>query len=118
MVKKEKITVLAKPDDLHFVICCALGYGLGRRTCETGQIPEFITDNLPLLNENGLGNLLANLKQYEHDRLAGWVKDDECDYQHWMKFKASLIAEYEKRGMSLSLHDIELQQWINEARKD
>jgi len=117
MEKKEKIEVFAKPDDLHFIFCSAIRYGLGRRTYATSLIPEFITDNLLVLNEKALVNLLADIKRYEEDRVVWEYKDDECDYRSWMEFKSALITEFKKRNYKPSKHR-DLTQWLKETGKD
>ena len=117
MEKKEIIPVFAEPDNLQYIFCSALRYGLGRRTFATLMIPEFIRDNLSLLNEKGLVNLLTDLRQYEQDRAAWEFKDEECDYRSWMGLKSTLVGEFEKRSYNLSKYR-DLFRWLNKTGEE
>jgi hypothetical protein len=98
MSEKKKYEVLAELDDLLMMFGAALRYSMGRQTYITGATPGFIIDNLPLCNEKWLINFLEDCKRYEDDRASGLIHDNDCDYTHWMKLKAALVAEYKRRG--------------------
>jgi len=103
LFKKEHIPVFANTQDLLMVFGCALRYALGRKTYVTSTIPDFIKDNVSLLDLKWFVNYLRDLCDYERNRDV-WGADREygydhlCDYEGWLSFKKFLIDEYNKRG--------------------
>ena len=92
------LEVKADMDDLLFVFCAALRYGLGRRTYATSLIPKVIIANFSLLDERWTINLLRDLNEYERDRITWQYKDGACDYERWMDLKQQLMNLYTERG--------------------
>ena len=98
MSEKKKHEVYATLDDLLMMFGAALRYSMGRQSYITGTTPEFIIDNLPLVNEKWFINYLEDCKRYEEDRESGLISDGDCDYKSWMELKATLLEEYTRRG--------------------
>ena len=97
MEEKELVKVKATHSDLQFMLGAALRYGLGRKTYATSLIPEVISDNISLFNESSLTVMLRDIEMYERDRIAWEHKDDNCDYDSWMKLKKLLQDELMKK---------------------
>ena len=101
-MSKDSITVYADSQDLQMVFGCALRYALGRKSMSTHLIPEFIKDNVGMLDQKWLINYLEDLCRYERDRDA-WGSDREygydglSHYEGWLDLKKFLIDEYNSR---------------------
>lgn len=92
------LEVKANIDDLAFVFCAALRYGLGRQTYATTLIPRVIMANFALLDERWTIVLLRDLIEYERNRMTWLSKDGACDYESWMDLKQRLMNLYTERG--------------------
>lgn len=85
---------LIKIDDLQAFYECALRYALGRRTYITLVISEGIM-NLPdgIIDARSRQVMLRDLERYFENRLNGWIKDDDCDYENWKDLYDYLLEE-------------------------
>lgn len=80
MTKTIKITY-----DLKNIIISALRYSLGRRTYVTLETTQFIMSNPDLIDERVKKIMLKDLEEYFERRNLWEYKDDECDYQSWLR---------------------------------
>lgn len=72
--------------DLKDIVCCSLRYALGRRTYITLLISGYIMEHSELIDERVKGIMLKDIEEYLECRNI-YYKDDECDYQSWLKLK-------------------------------
>lgn len=72
--------------DLKDIVCCSLRYALGRRTYITLLISGYIMEHPELIDERVKGIMLKDIEEYLECRNI-YYKDDECDYQSWLKLK-------------------------------
>ena len=72
--------------DLKDIVCCSLRYALGRRTYITLLISGYIMEHPELIDERVKGIMLKDIEEYLECRNICY-KDDECDYQSWLKLK-------------------------------
>ena len=109
--QKKYYKVFADIDDLLMCFGGFLRYALGRRTYITGVVPEFIKDNIDLINKKWFVNYIRDICNYEEDRRR-WntcskdddvAYDDICDYSGWLGLKDLLVEEYAKRRYEYSL---------------
>ena len=72
--------------DLKDIVCCSLRYALGRKTYITSLVSDYIIDHPELIDERVKDVMLKDIKEYL-DRRNIYYKDDECDYQSWLRLK-------------------------------
>ena len=72
--------------DLKDIVCCSLRYSLGRRTYITSLVADYIMEHPELIDERVKGIMLKDIEEYLECRNI-YYKDDECDYQSWLKLK-------------------------------
>ena len=72
--------------DLKDIVCCSLRYALGRRTYITSLISGYVMEHPELIDERVKGIMLKDIEEYLECRNI-YYKDDECDYQSWLKLK-------------------------------
>lgn len=72
--------------ELKDIVCCSLRYALGRRTYITSLISGYIMEHSELIDERVKGIMLKDIEEYLECRNI-YYKDDECDYQSWLKLK-------------------------------
>lgn len=72
--------------DLKDIVCCSLRYALGRRTYITSLVANYIMEHPELIDERVKGIMLKDIEEYLECRNI-YYKDDECDYQSWLKLK-------------------------------
>ena len=71
--------------ELKDMIIGSLRYALRRRTYITSETAEFIIKHPELIDERVRSVMLRDLTQYFAERELWEYKDDECDYQSWLK---------------------------------
>lgn len=72
--------------DLKDVVCCSLRYALGRKTYITSLVSDYIIDHPELIDERVKDVMLKDIEEYLDCRNI-YYKDDECDYQSWLRLK-------------------------------
>lgn len=72
--------------DLKDIVCCSLRYALGRRTYITSLVANYIMEHKELIDNRVKTIMLKDLDDYFENR-NDYYKDDECDYQSWLKLK-------------------------------
>ena len=72
--------------DLKDILCCSLRYALGRRTYITSLVANYIMEHKELIDDKVKTIMLKDLENYFENR-NDYYKDDECDYQSWLKLK-------------------------------
>ena len=72
--------------DLKDVVCCSLRYALGRKTYITSLVSDYIIDHPELIDERVRDVMLKDIEEYLDCRNI-YYKDDECDYQSWLRLK-------------------------------
>lgn len=72
--------------DLKDIVCCSLRYALGRKTYITSLVSDYIMEHPELIDERVKGVMLKDIEEYLDCRNI-YYKDDECDYQSWLKLK-------------------------------
>lgn len=72
--------------DLKDIVCCSLRYALGRKTYITSLVADYIMEHPELIDERVKGVMLKDIEEYLECRNI-YYKDDECDYQSWLKLK-------------------------------
>lgn len=72
--------------DLKDIVCCSLRYALGRRTYITSLVADYIMEHKELIDNRVKTIMLKDLDDYFENR-NDYYKDDECDYQSWLKLK-------------------------------
>ena len=72
--------------DLKDIVICSLRYALGRRTYITSLVANYIMEHPELIDERVKGIMLKDIEEYLECRNI-YYKDDECDYQSWLKLK-------------------------------
>ncbi len=72
--------------DLKDIVCCSLRYALGRRTYITSFVADYIMEHKELIDNRVKTIMLKDLDDYFENR-NDYYKDDECDYQSWLKLK-------------------------------
>lgn len=71
--------------DLKDIVIGSLRYALGRRTYVTFATAEFIMNNPDLIDERVKSVMTRDLEEYFDLREKEFYKDDECDYQSWLR---------------------------------
>lgn len=72
--------------DLKDIVCCSLRYALGRKTYITSLVSDYIIDHPELIDERVKDVMLKDIEEYLDCRNI-YYKDDECDYQSWLRLK-------------------------------
>ena len=72
--------------DLKDIVCCSLRYALGRKTYITYLVSDYIINHPELIDERVKDVMLKDIEEYL-DRRNIYYKDDECDYQSWLRLK-------------------------------
>lgn len=72
--------------DLKDIVCCSLRYALGRKTYITSLVSDYIIDHPELIDERVKDVMLKDIEEYLDCRNI-YYKDDECDYQYWLRLK-------------------------------
>ena len=72
--------------DLKDIVCCSLRYALGRKTYITSLVSDYIIDHPELIDERVKDVMLKDIEEYLDCRDT-YYKDDECDYQSWLRLK-------------------------------
>lgn len=72
--------------DLKDIVCCSLRYALGRKTYITSLVSDYIIDHPELIDERVKNVMLKDIEEYLDCRNI-YYKDDECDYQSWLRLK-------------------------------
>lgn len=82
--------------DVNFsdLAVCAVRYALGRETYVSYSVPKTILNNIDLMRTNSLKVIVQDITAWkEHYGKIGM----ECDENSWLKFKAELEQELERR---------------------
>ena len=77
--------------DLKDILICALRYALGRRTYITSLVADYIMEHKELIDDRVKRIMIKDIDEYLDRRK--YYKDDECDYQNWLKLKKWLEEE-------------------------
>lgn len=72
--------------DLKDIVCCSLRYALGRKTYITSLVSDYIIGHPELIDERVKDVMLKDIEEYLDCRNI-YYKDDECDYQSWLRLK-------------------------------
>ena len=72
--------------DLKDIVCCSLRYALGRKTYVTSFVSDYIIDHPELIDERVKDVMLKDIEEYLDCRNI-YYKDDECNYQSWLRLK-------------------------------
>lgn len=72
--------------DLKDIVICSLRYALGRKTYITSLVADYIMEHKELIDNRVKMIMLKDLEDYFENR-NDYYKDDECDYQSWLKLK-------------------------------
>ena len=72
--------------DLKDIVCCSLRYALGRKTYITSLVSDYIINHPELIDERVKDVMLKDIEEYLDCRNI-YYKDDECDYQSWLRLK-------------------------------
>lgn len=72
--------------DLKDIVCCSLRYALGRKTYITSLVSDYIIDHPELIDERVKDVMLKDIEEYLDCRNI-YYKDNECDYQSWLRLK-------------------------------
>ena len=81
--------------ELQDIVICALRYALRRRTYITSETAEFIIEHPELIDERVRSVMIRDLTEYFAEREISEWKDDECDYQSWLRLYNWLLKEKE-----------------------
>ena len=81
-------------DDKHFgaILNCAIRYCIGRQTYMPALVIDYITPLLPYVNMKTLLCFKRDLSDVTY------FGDEEIDKPMWMRFKANVEYELQKRG--------------------
>lgn len=71
--------------ELQDIVICALRYALRRKTYITYATADFIMKNPELIDERVRAVMIRDLTEYFAEREISEWKDDECDYQSWLR---------------------------------
>lgn len=84
-----------KPDSENFgaVLNCAVRYCIGRQSYMPSLVIDFITPLLPYLSDGALRCFEKDLSETKN------FGDAMIDKPAWMRFKADVMNEREKRGI-------------------
>lgn len=72
--------------DLKDIVISSLRYALGRRTYITDLTANYIMEHPELIDNRVKKIMLEDIDKYLDSREI-YYKDDECDYQNWLKLK-------------------------------
>lgn len=90
-----KNNVIEIDSDLKDMIISALRYSLGRKTYITSETSEFIIKHPELIDDRVRYVMMRDLIEYFAERELWEYKDDECDYQSWLRLYKWLLKEEE-----------------------
>lgn len=79
--------------ELQDIVICALRYALRRKTYITYATADFIMKNPELIDDRVRSVMIRDLTQYFAERELWEYKDDECDYQSWLRLYKWLNKE-------------------------
>lgn len=79
--------------ELKDMIIGSLRYALRRRTYITSETAEFIIEHPELIDERVRSVMIRDLTEYFAEREISEWKDDECDYQNWLRLYNWLLKE-------------------------
>ena len=81
-------------NDFGTLAICAIRYCHGRQTYMPGLVRDIIRPHLKELNDNDLNVMIEDCDFQQQMHLYG---DERIDKPGWLKWKADLIAEKERR---------------------
>jgi len=85
-------------NDFGLIVCCAVRYGLGRRTYITSFISDYIVKHIKEIDTLSLGNIKESIQKQRENFLYDKPLGDSCDVEAWEKAEQAVMKELEERS--------------------